>query len=58
MIKVLKHGTRKAICRICKAELEYEVEDVKEGRYYDDITDQHSAYLYIECPDCKSKVFI
>ena len=58
MIKVLEHGVRKVTCKKCKAKLEYEAEDVKEGRYYDDITDQEGAYLYIVCPDCGSEIFV
>ena len=58
MIKVLEHGVRKVTCKKCKAKLEYEVNDIQEGKYYDDINDEHGTYCYIVCPDyiC-SKIF-
>ena len=58
MIKVIEHGVRKVTCKKCKAKLEYETEDIKEGKYYDDITDTHGTYLYIICPDCGSEIFV
>ena len=58
MIKVLEHGITKVTCKRCKAKLEYEVEDIKEGKYYDDITDEHSTCPYITCPDCGSEIFV
>ena len=59
MIKVLEHGVRKVTCKKCKAKLEYEVEDIQEGKYYDDIVNNElETYRYILCPDCGSEIFV
>lgn len=58
MIKVLEHGVRKVTCKKCKAKLEYEVDDIKEGKYYDDINDEHDTYSYIICPDCGFEILV
>ena len=58
MIKVLEHGIRKITCKKRKAKLEYEVDDIKEGKYYDDINDEHGTYSYIICPDCENEIIL
>lgn len=54
MIKVLKHGARKVTCPYCKAELEYEQEDVGEI-----VSENISTTTpFIVCPDCNNYIFI
>lgn len=52
-MKVVQEGslTKRATCKRCKSELEYEPEDVKMTSYEDSATE-----WYIQCPFCLKKL--
>ena len=61
-MKVVKPGAstwkKKATCKPCGATLEYTPEDVKMGDFGCGYGDDHDFKTYIDCPECKSAVFV
>ena len=57
MIKILEHGVKKVTCPNCKAKLQYEQEDIREGTI-PSILGEDDKYSFIFCPDCGDQIIL